>query len=379
MIIWVIGRDYPTPSNRMCGSFELNQAKMLAADNKVLYIGLTLSFFRHGDPRGYRTFSEDDITILAYSHFYFPGQMGIYSEAFERRCWRNVLQQAEEITGKPDIIHIHYPTMIGDISSIEYYRKAGSRIFITEHWSKVLINKLTGHELKRLRYYADASECIISVSRIVQEAIRNTVNVSVPMKVIPNAIASVFFKKQKSNQRQVFTFIAVGRMVAIKQFDKVIEEFRKVFANTLNVRLRVIGSGPEMKKLMKIAGNDSRIEFLGSISIEKVAEEMAQANALVSFSKYETFCVPVIEAWATGIPAIVSAQSGVAEYVNDDNGIVVSSDSSDLLGEAMMKIYKENGRYNSKNISCFAKQYFDKEIILSEIKNLYKMQRTCEN
>ncbi len=372
MIIWIIGRDYPTPSNRMCGSFELNQAKLLAADNEVLYIGLTLSFFRHGDPRGYRTFTEDGITILAYSHFYFPGQMGIYSETFERRCWRHVLQRAEAITGKPDIIHIHYPTMIGDISTIEYYRKTGSRIFITEHWSKVLLNKLTGHELKRLRYYADSSECIISVSGIVQEAIKRTVNVSVPMKVIPNTIASVFFHKQKSDQRQMFTFVAVGRMVAVKQFDKVIAEFRKVFANISNVRLKVIGSGPEMKKLIKTADNDSRIEFPGSVSIEKVAEEMAQANALVSFSKYETFCVPVIEAWATGIPIIVSAQSGVAEYVNASNGIVVSSDSSDMLAEAMMQIYADNDIYKRDAIRLFAKQHFSEKTVLFRLRDVYQ-------
>lgn len=371
MIIWIIGRDYPTPENRMCGSFELNQAKMLATKNDVLYIGLTLSFFKHGDKRGFRVFSEDDTKILTYSHFYFPGQTGLYSEAFERRCWKRVLQRAEELTGKPDVIHIHYPTMIGDICAIDYYRKTGSRIYVTEHWSKVLMNKLTKHELNRLKYYAEHSKCIISVSRIVQEAIKKFVNVSVPMKIIPNTIASDFFHQQTYKHRAIFTFIIVGRMIAIKQFGVIIEQFKKVFANNNNIRLKLVGSGPEKKRLVKIANNDSRIEFTGSLSIKKVAEELAHANALVSFSKYETFCVPVIEAWATGIPIIVSAQSGVAEYVNDNNGIIVSSDSPDMLGEAMTKIYHD--KYESDTIRLYAKQYFSKETILSELLNIYRM------
>ena len=30
MVIWVVGRNYPLPDNDMQGSFELEQAKMLA-------------------------------------------------------------------------------------------------------------------------------------------------------------------------------------------------------------------------------------------------------------------------------------------------------------------------------------------------------------
>ena len=39
MKIWVIGRNYPEPSNNMSGSFEIEQAKMLQKyGNNVQYI-----------------------------------------------------------------------------------------------------------------------------------------------------------------------------------------------------------------------------------------------------------------------------------------------------------------------------------------------------
>ena len=64
MKIWVIGRGYPTPENKMWGSFELEQAKMLARNgHDVSFIALTLSFFSRKDHRGIRSFVEDFVNI----------------------------------------------------------------------------------------------------------------------------------------------------------------------------------------------------------------------------------------------------------------------------------------------------------------------------
>ena len=123
MKIWVIGRGYPTTSNKMWGSFEFEQAKLLARNgHDVSYISLTLSFFDRKDPRGYRNFIEDNVNVHAYSHFYFPGKFGIYWEKFEDKCWAKILGKAQEVSGLPDVIHVHYPSMISSIREIEKYR-----------------------------------------------------------------------------------------------------------------------------------------------------------------------------------------------------------------------------------------------------------------
>ena len=194
MKIWVIGRGYPTPENKMWGSFELEQAKMLARNgHDVSFIALTLSFFSRKDHRGIRSFVEDFVNIHTYSHFYFPGKLGAYLESFEDKCWRRVLKVAEKESGIPDIIHIHYPSMISSINEIEKYRERGVKIVVTEHWSRVLINNLKKHELARLNYYSTHANCFLSVSRLLLDAARILTEITVPTEIVPNIVSPVFF------------------------------------------------------------------------------------------------------------------------------------------------------------------------------------------
>ena len=372
MKIWVIGRGYPTPANKMWGSFELEQAKMLARNGyEVSYIALTLSFFNRKTPRGLKTFKEDNVVIHTYSHFYFPGKIGIYLKHFEDTCWRKLFERAEDKSGKPDIIHIHYPSMISSINEIEKYRKQGVRLFVTEHWSRVLIDNLKKHELARLQYYSSHANCFISVSNILQEAVKKLTRIEVPMKVIPNIVSPCFFKKIEKRKDNRFTFVAIGRLVSLKQFDVIIEQFQKSFIGNKNVELKIVGSGPECRNLKKLAKDCSKIYFMGERSLDRVAEEITNADVLVSYSKYETFAAPVAEAWACGKPVIVSDKSGVASFANEQNSLVVISNSENELSRAMKKIYNNYDKYNSKIISTFAKEHFSDSAIINSLCDIY--------
>lgn len=369
MKIWVVGRGYPTPANRMWGVFELEQAKLLARNgHDVSYIALTLSFFSRKDPRGMRIFEEDGVKIYTCSKLYFPGKAGFYWERYEDRCWQELFSKAEE-KGIPDLIHIHYPAMICSVNLAEKYRAGGVRIYATEHWSRVLINNLKEHELARLRYYATHASCFACVGKPLQEAVQKLVNVTVPMTIIPNIVSPVFFRNEPAEEKDEFTFVCVGRFVPVKQFDAVIRQFKAEFKDRKNVFLCMIGSGPERKKLEAEA--DGRVTFTGGIGIEDVARHIAKADALVSFSQYETFAAPVAEAWAAGKPVIVSDKSGIASYVDARNGIVVPADSESLLGKAMSDLFNDRAKYDSDHMRSFAADHFSDTAIRQQLTNMY--------
>ena len=378
MKIWVIGRGYPTTSNGMWGSFELEQAKLLARNgHEVSYLALTLSFLNRKDPRSFRVFDENGVRIYAYSHFYFPGKLGIYWEKFEDKCWRKIFKNAEADSGIPDIIHIHYPSMISSINEIDKYKKRGVGIFVTEHWSRVLINTLKKHELARLQYYAENADCFAAVSEILQNAVKKLVKVSVPTTVIPNIVSPIFFStaEREKKDKNSFTFITVGRLVGLKQFDVVIEQFIKTFKDNENVYLRIVGAGTDRSKLEKLAADNKQISFTGELPLEETAKEIANADALVSFSKYETFAAPVAEAWACGKPVIVSDKSGISTYVNNSNGLVINANCSAALSDAMNHIYKEYNKYDSTQISLYAKDRFSDQVIIGRLEKLYLVTR----
>ena len=374
MKIWIIGRGYPTPANRMWGSFELEQAKLLARNHHdVSYLALTLSFLDRKDPRGSRVFEDSGVKVFAYSHFYFPGKAGLYWESFEDGCWRLLFEKAESKNGVPDIIHVHYPSMISSINEIEKYRLQGVKLYVTEHWSRVLINNLKRHEISRLQYYAKNANCFASVSMALQEAVKKVVSVTVPMVVIPNIVSPLFFeaKKEQHQSPDGFVFISVGRLVPLKRFDAVIRQFLIEFAGNNHVKLRIIGSGTERRKLEAIAEGNTQISFAGELSLEDTATEISKADALVSFSQYETFAAPVAEAWACGKPVIVSSASGIATFVNKENGYVVDGSNETTLGSVMKSVFDHIQDYDSEVISMYAKTHFNDTAIISMLDLMY--------
>ncbi|MCZ0211998.1 glycosyltransferase, partial [Streptomyces sp. UMAF16] len=66
----------------------------------------------------------------------------------------------------------------------------------------------------------------------------------------------------------------VGRLIAYKRFDIAIKAFTK-----LGLKLKIIGRGPEMKRLQKIAGPN--IEFLGRVPDEKLGEYYSKCRAFI--------------------------------------------------------------------------------------------------
>lgn len=374
MKIWVIGRGYPTTSNGMWGSFELEQARLLVRNGyEVSYIALTLSFFDRKDPRGLRTFEDSHVKVYAYSHFYFPGKAGIYWEYFEDKCWKTLFDRAESDSGLPDIIHVHYPSMGSSINGIEKYRDRGVKLFVTEHWSRVLINTLKTHELSRLQYYAKKANCFATVSEALENAVKKLVTVTVPMEVIPNIVSPLFFEAGKAPRKNSdrFTFIAIGRLVPLKQFDVVIRQFLKEFSGNEKVKLRIVGSGSDRRNLESLAGGKPQITFTGELSLADTAKEISNADALVSFSKYETFAAPIAEAWACGKPVIVSSASGISPFVNQENGIVVDSNACEELGEALRRLFENYKCYIPETISKFAMKHFNDNAVMKKLEEMY--------
>jgi glycosyltransferase involved in cell wall biosynthesis len=83
-------------------------------------------------------------------------------------------------------------------------------------------------------------------------------------------------------------------------------------------RLRVVGDGPERAKLEDQARwTGARVEFVGALPQERVAEEMAAAEILVVPSREEALGLAPLEAMAAGCVPVVSAIGGLAESVTD--------------------------------------------------------------
>lgn len=373
MKIWVIGRGYPTNENGGWGSFELEQAKMFARNgHEVCYISLTLSFLSRGDARYLKHFKEDGVEIFAYSHLYFPGKLNIHLEGFENKVWIGLYEKVEHETGLPDLMHVHYPSMIGGAQAAARLHERGVKLFVTEHWSRIVSKNLQPYEIKNLTDYCKQANCFICVSEMLLKAAKELVEIPCPTGIVPNIVPEVFFQEKRDDKPHSFGFICVGRLAPIKQFDKVIDAFLEEFSSQEDVRLVIVGSGKELRKLQEKAHDDIRISFTGRLSSRGVAEKLACSDALVSFSGIETFCVPVIDAWACGIPVIVADSAGIASYVKEWLGMVVHRDNCAELRKAMRTMYDLSSHYDPARISQFAHDSFGESVIYKNLVELYR-------
>lgn len=376
MKIWVIGRNYPTKKNRMNGSFELEQAKLLAKyGNKVSYVTCVFHPFKKIKKWGYCTFKEQEINVYAESTPYFLERMYVHLPGFQGRIWKRLLACVEEEEGIPDIIHIHYPAMITIPEVVLAYQKKGTKIVTTEHWSKVLNNTLDSFQKEQLIKYVNGADVTLCVGQTLKEAIRKIVKTDKEITVVPNIVSDRFFLSVKERKESKnYKFVTVGRLSPVKQIDRIVQAFSKAFADNSGVELIIIGDGGERKKIEKIIEGgkvSEQVKITGTLSRDKVAELLQEADTLVCFSKYETFGVPVIEAWACGKPVIVSDTLGFLEYWNADLGYIVSHRDVEELAEAMREMYDNRKKYDAKKISNFAIDNFGELAVYQKLMDVY--------
>lgn len=375
MNIWIIGRNYPTPQNKMSGSFELEQAKMLSKDKnyQISYLAFQLHPFKYCKSPGKNQRSEDNVKIFTSSEMFFPRIYPLYFSCLREKKWIKFLNWVESETGTPDVIHVHYPVMMLLGNALQYYKSRGTKIVLTEHWTKVQSKKIDRTERKYLSKCIEIADCFICVGEPLKNSIVEMAGENCNFEIIPNVVNRAFLPVFESHSH--FEFIAVGRLVKTKQFDTIIKAFAELYKNNETVRLTIIGNGKEYDRLNKlvkelnIAGN---VTFTGSLGRLDTAKRVANADCLICDSSYETFGVPIIEAWACGIPTIsTNACPASSEYFTAFLGVEIPPDDAAALKEAMRFMYHNISQFDKKSISEYAAQIFSEDSIRKRLSDIY--------
>jgi glycosyltransferase involved in cell wall biosynthesis len=142
--------------------------------------------------------------------------------------------------------------------------------------------------------------------------------------------------------------LAVGRIVAKKGFDLLVEAFSRVAAELGDVDLVIGGAGPELEALGALArsrGLEDRVLFPGRLSREEVAVAMAGAAAFVMPSRLEPFGIVALEAWRAGAPLVATSRGGAPEYVHDGiDGVLADPFDAQALASALRQLLEDDQR-----------------------------------
>ena len=296
--------------------------------DKVRFVHIGTNMVPYLDPEEFRTVVESerkrqikDFRIQYGQKFKFSGKYGsnLMEEvaryamvggtiAMQRRDEFDVIHAhdwltyyagiaAKELTGKPLVVHVHATSF--DRGSAE---NIDTRVFAIE---------------KRGMEEADK---VVAVSDLTRNIVINKYGIS-PDKVVTVHNAVDFsgredIEVERGVKDKVVTFL--GRITFQKGPEYFIVAAAKVLKRTGNVRFVMAGSGDMMNRSIRHVarlGISDRFHFTGFLRGADVQKMFAVSDVYIMPSVSEPFGISPLEAMRTGVPSVISKQSGAAEVL----------------------------------------------------------------
>ena len=137
------------------------------------------------------------------------------------------------------------------------------------------------------------------------------------------------------------TILAAGRLVPQKGLDVLLRAFADRARDMAGWRVEILGDGPlrpELARLAETLGVRERVVFHGHV--DDPFSHYARAAMFVLPSRYEGMPNVLLEAMASGLPAVVSDASPgpLEEVTHGENGLVVPAGDVAALAGAMTRL-----------------------------------------
>ncbi|MEE8574848.1 MAG: glycosyltransferase [Thermodesulfobacteriota bacterium] len=250
-----------------------------------------------------------------------------------------------------DIVQTHLvvANLWGRLAAL-FSRKA--KVCKTEH--AILRDVWTSGTFKERKYFFidnlldSFSDRIVYVSEAVKKAVLNG-RASDPAKhiVIYNAFDEKHFNIEKSREsvrselgysKDDIVIGIVARLVAHKGHRFLFEALREVKKRHGEIKLLVVGNGPEKSALEKMAAScELHANFL--TDRDDVPELMRAMDIFVLPSLREPFGITVLEALYSGLPVIGTNAGGIAEIIEDgETGLLVPPAGPEAIEKALLTL-----------------------------------------
>lgn len=327
---------------------------------------------------------------------YIPGiKTGIYNTRLTNIYSRKALKIIKE--WNLDIIHSQTEFGIGMFSRI-VSKKLNIPVVHTYHtlYEDYVYYVTHGHfdnlgkklAIKITKYFCDkkCDELIVPTPKI-KELFKNKYNITRHINVIPTGIDTTKFecnekmikeitklKKKYKIKETDFIIGSVGRIAKEKSFDDLIKTFRELINKDKNIKLIIVGDGPEknnLENLTKELNLDKNIIFTGLIDYNLIPVYYNLFDIMTTFSKTETQGLTIIEALASSTPVICINDESFKEMVqNKYNGFLFKNNKEFI---DYILDFKNNNKLQ-KNIKLNAKNSiykYSKEVFVSDILKVY--------
>jgi 1,2-diacylglycerol 3-alpha-glucosyltransferase len=245
-------------------------------------------------------------------------------------------KRARDILRKMDILHAHHPFVSGSFGLYAANRYKIPLVF-TNHtrydlyvkqYLKLLPETISESALQAYFHsFSQGCDALVAPSEGMAEVMQ-TWHTQGKIVVIPNGVQTEHFanpprrvtRAELGLPENAVIALYVGRMSGEKQVDRLITLFRYVADEHATIYLVLVGDGPELEDLRRLAqelGINERVRFTGAVPYATMPEYMGVGDFFVSASLSEVHPLTFIEAAAANLPALGIRSPGVADIIED--------------------------------------------------------------
>ncbi|MFV2045722.1 MAG: glycosyltransferase family 4 protein, partial [Anaerolineales bacterium] len=147
-----------------------------------------------------------------------------------------------------------------------------------------------------------------------------------------------------SHASEPVTLVFVGGLQPWQGVEQLISSFAQALQRGVNARLQIIGSGPNLIRMQRLAFNKGvagSIIFIGDASVPELAEILTNADVGVSpyCGRVEFSGLKIFDYKAAGLPTIASGQNGYPGCLkHESTGLVVPPCDEAALCEAIVRL-----------------------------------------
>lgn len=250
---------------------------------------------------------------------------------------------------KPDVIHLMTEFSMG-LTGLHYGKKYNIPTLsnYTTHFPKYLqyynLQSFEKNAWDYMRWFHNQSQYTLCASsdtqnRLQQEGINRTAFFTrgVDTENFSPSLRSPYLRKELGAEDKM-ALLYVGRISAEKELDVLMQAYQMLLKkHHKKITLIVTGEGPALEHYKKAFGK--QVLFTGYKKGKELSRIYASSDLFVFPSSTETFGNVVLEAMASGIPAVVPFAGGVKDIVSHEkDGLFFKSGSSEDLASQIEKL-----------------------------------------
>lgn len=277
-----------------------------------------------------------------------------------------------KIKGKPKVFHVHIfqkSFLLGWFLALRYRVP----FIFTEHNSRFLRDSEKSYlfepyyKKQIIRFLLNRPSAITTVSHVLADGIGAFIS-KAKIKIIPNVVDTALFNANNDRKNiSPFAVLHVSTLTENKQVHHIIEAWKIISTeHPGNFSLTIIG--PKDKRI-----NHSDIQFLDELPHADLAKEMQKCDALILYSRYETFGCVVIEALACGKPVILADIPISREIIKEGiHGLLAIRDNPRDLANKIIELRANYMNFDKCNLSGYVENTFGYKKVGKQFFELYE-------